>query len=199
MKAPFPVPASLRGKRTAAFTLPEMLFASTAFLMLVAAIMGANLFGMRIYQLSQTKLITTDALRKPLAQITDEIRSCRTTWVGSVSNGVFLAHVAGELQTGSGLLIYPTTNTDNFILYFVNPSDQSFRRTLSPPGSTTVLAKAITNTVVFQAQDFQGNVLTNSQNNCVIHLCLECFRPQPNLPAADYYKLEASATRRALQ
>jgi hypothetical protein len=52
--------------------------------------------------------------------------------------------------------------------------------------------------MVFRAQDYLGNVLTNSQNNRVIHLTLEFYQPQPLLPDPDYYKLETSVTRRAL-
>jgi type II secretory pathway pseudopilin PulG len=183
----------------AAFTLPELVFAVMVLLMLLAALLGANLYGMRMYQLSQTKLTTTDALRKALARLTDEVRACNTTWVGTVSNGVFVACVNGQRQAGTSLVIYPTTNRANFIAYFVNASDQSFRRTTTVPRATTILAQSITNTGVFQAQDYLGNILTNNQNNRVIHLCLESFQPQPYLPVPDYYKLETSVTRRALQ
>jgi hypothetical protein len=192
-------PASPRGTPAAAFTLPELLFALTVFLMLLAAILGAGMFGMRIYQVSETKLLTTDALRKTFGKVTDEIRSCKTTCVGSISNGVFVARLNGEPQTGTGLLIHPTTNTANFIVYYVNASDRSFRRTTSAPGTTTILARSITNAVVFQAQDYLGNLLTNNQDNRVIHLCLESYQPQPYLPSADYYKVDTAVTRRALQ
>ena len=47
----------------------------------------------------------------------------------------------------------------------------------------------------FSAQDFRGNILTNTQNG-VIHLDLEFYQPQPLLPAPEYYKLETSVTRR---
>ena len=180
----------------AAFTLPELLFASTAFLMVLAAIMGANLFGMRMYQLSRTKLETTGTVRKVIGKMADEIRQCNSTCVGTVSNGVFLARLVGDLQAGNGLLIYPTTNTTNFITYYVNPSDQSFRRTTSTPRSTTILLQSVTNTVVFRTRDFLGNTLTNNQNNGVIHFCLEFFQPQRYLPVPDYYKLETSVSSR---
>ena len=53
--------------------------------------------------------------------------------------------------------------------------------------------------MAFTAQDFSGNVLTNNQNNRVIHLTLEFYQPARFLLGADYYKLETSMTRRALQ
>jgi len=202
MKLEVPVPGSRRSAaRTpeAGFTLPELLIAVTLFLLLVGGMVGANLFGLRIYQINENKLDATDKARKALGTMTDEIRTCATTWVGDVSNGVFEARLNGEVQTGTGLLIYPTTNTTSFIMYFLNPSDQSFRRTTSAPGATTILAQSITNSVIFCAEDYLGNVLTNNQNNRVIHLTLDFYQaPRQGVPA-DYYKLETSVTRRALE
>ena len=202
MKLEVPVPNSRRvasAAPEAAFTLPEMLIAITLFVLLVGGIVGANLFGLRLYQVTENKLNSTDKARKALGKMADEIHTCKTTWVGNVSNGVFAARLDGEVQTGAGLLIYPTTNTASFIMYFRNPSDQSFRRTTSAPGTTTVLAQSITNSVIFCAEDHLGNVLTNNQNNRVIHLTLEFFQKQRQGVAADYYKLETSVTRRVLE
>jgi hypothetical protein len=53
--------------------------------------------------------------------------------------------------------------------------------------------------VVFRAQDYLGNVLSNNQPNHVIHLILEFYQPQSYTRISDYYKLETSVTRRALQ
>ena len=164
--------------------------------MVLAAIVGANLFGMRMYQLSETKLEATDAVRKVIGEVAEEIRQCNSSAVGTVSNGTFVACIAGEVQVGNGLMVYPTTNTTNFVTYYVNASDHSFRRTTSSPPTTTILVQSVTNTAVFQAQDFLGNALTNHQNNGVLHLCLEFFQSQPYLPVPEYYKLETSVCPR---
>jgi hypothetical protein len=107
----------------------------------------------------------------------------------------------GETQQGNSLFIYPTTNTANYIVYFVNSSDETFRQTVAAPSgtNTVILADSVTNTIAFTAQDFSGNVLTNSQNNRVIHLTLEFYQPARFMVGADYYKIETSMTRRTLQ
>ena len=186
------------GSFSAAFTLPEMLISMTLLLRLLGGAITANLFGLRMFQLTETKLNASDSARKAIGVMADEIRRCYGAWIGTVSNGNFVALLDGEPQTGSGLMIQTTTNAANFTIYYFNPSDRSFRRTTSVPPTTTVLAQTVTNTTLFRAQDFLGNVLTNSQNNRVIHLTLEFFQPQPQLPTPDYYKLETSVTRRAL-
>jgi hypothetical protein len=185
--------------RMAAFSLPEALIASTIFLLLLGGVVGANLFGMRMFQLTETKLKAADGARKAMGAMSDEIRKCTASWVGNVTNGTFVALIDGQPQIGSALLIQPNTNATNFVVYFLNPSDQSFRRCALSTAATTVVAQTVTNSAVFCAQDFQGNVLTNTQNNRVIHATLEFFQPQQWLPTADYCKLETSVSRRRVQ
>jgi prepilin-type N-terminal cleavage/methylation domain-containing protein len=185
---------------TRAFTLPELLIAIAVFGFVIAGVLTANLFGLRMFQITQNKLSATDAARKALGKLTDDIRNCKTLYVANVStSGVFTALSDGVTQSGAGLIIYPTTNTNSYIVYFLNQSDKTFRRTTSVTNSTAILAQSITNTVLFRAQDFRGNVLTNSQNNRVIYLELECYQPQRFGVVADYYKLETAVTRRALE
>jgi len=184
----------------AGFTLPEVLIASTVFLLVIIGIVSANLFGLKMFQITQAKLNVVTWSRETSDKMTAEIHACNSVWIGNVAtNGVFQTLLDGETQRGNGLLIYPTTNTTNYIIYFVNPADQTFRRTTGQPGTAEVLADSVTNPVVFAAQDFSGNVLTNNSNNRVIHLTLEFYQPARYLLGADYYKLETSVTRRALQ
>ena len=181
------------------FTLPELLISVTVLILLVGGILSAHLFGLSMFRITETKLSATDDARKMIGKMTDEIRACKSTWVGDVKSGEFEALLDGETQLGSALLIYPTTNTANYVMYFVNPSDKTFRRTTSKPGSTTILAESVTNKVVFRTQNHLGTVLTNNQNNRVIHLNLEFYQPRRYLQGADYYKLETSVTRRAME
>jgi prepilin-type N-terminal cleavage/methylation domain-containing protein len=181
------------------FTLAELLVAITVFTMLLGGIVFAHLFGLSMFQITETKLNATADARKLIGTMANEIRTCRSALVGNITNGSFIGKLNGETQRGSGLLIYPTTNTANFIVYFVNPSDQTFRRTTSTPGSATVVAESVTNAMVFSAQDHLGVVLTNNQNNRVIHMNIEFYQAARHMQQADYYKLETSVTRRALE
>ena len=189
----------LRAGRSSGFTLAELLVAISVFVMLLGGIMFAHLFGLSMFQITESKLNATADARKLIGTMANEIRACKSAFVGSISNGAFVGKLAGERQEGSGLLIYPTTNTTKFIVYFVNPADQTFRRTTSTPGSATVVAESVTNATVFTAQDHLGNVLTNNQNNRVIHMNLEFYQAARHMVQADYYRLETSVTRRALE
>jgi hypothetical protein len=159
----------------------------------------ANLYGLSMYRITEATLSATDDTRKLLGRLANEIRSCRSTWVGQVNNGVFEAVLDGEVQQGGALLIQPTTNSGNYIIYFANPADQTFRRTTSSPGSAVIVAESLTNPVVFRVQDYLGNVLTNNQNHRVIHLDLEFYQPRRHMQLAEHYKLETAVTRRAVE
>jgi prepilin-type N-terminal cleavage/methylation domain-containing protein len=211
MKLQVPSSGSSRGGSPTpnkGFTLPEILIAMTIFVLLVAGIVSANLFGLRMFQVNQTKLSATEWSRKTFGKITDEIHSCNTVSVGNMTtNSVFEGLLDGEAQEGNAIQIQPTTNTAGLIYYFVNSSDETFRRTELAPGVTTntntlILADSVTNTIVFTAESLRdGNfqVMTNNQNNRVIHLKLEFYQPERFMLGPDYYKLETSVTRRAVQ
>ena len=184
------------------FTLPEILIATAVFLLMLSGIIFANLFGLEMFQITETKLNVTTWSRETIEQIAGEIRACNTVWVGNVTtNGVFEGLLDGETQQGNAIQIYPTTNSNSYTIYFVNSSDETFRQTVATPSgtNTVILADSVTNTMIFAAQDLSGNVLTNNQNNRVIHLGLEFYQPARFMLGADYYKMETSVTRRALQ
>jgi type II secretory pathway pseudopilin PulG len=183
----------------AAFTLPEMMISFTVFLLLLMGIVGATLFGMSWFQISQTKLLATDSARESISEMTDEIRSCSSSFVGNVSsNGIFTGSTNGSPQTGTGLLIYPSTNTTSYILYFVNAPDETFRRLSTVTGLTTIVAQSVTNTNIFQVTDFLGNVQSNNTDNRVIHCTLQFYQSVPNTPTPQSYTLDTAVTRRTL-
>ena len=192
---PFSGPGRSRSPRLG-FTLPEILIALTVFLLVIAAVLLAHLYGLQMFRLTNTKLIVTQWSRETAENLTDQIHACSSAQVVNITtNGSLGALLDGEAQQGNGLLIYPTADTNSYTLYFVNLADQTFRRT-DQPGGTVKLADSVTNTLAFSAQDFSGNVLTNSQNNQVIHLTLEFYHPPTFMEHADYFKLETSMKQR---
>jgi prepilin-type N-terminal cleavage/methylation domain-containing protein len=180
-----------------AFTLTEMMVSVAIFTLLVSGVVSANLFGLRMFQIEETKLNASDQARKIVGVMMDEIHSCESFQIGTFTNGAFTDLPLGAAQIGPALIIYPSTNTTNYIMYFVNTADQKFRRATSVSGSTRILAQSVTNASdLFRAQDYLGNVLTNMQNNTVLHLKLEFYQTARFGVPPDYYKLETSTTPR---
>lgn len=184
------------------FTLAEILIAVAVFIILLAGIISANLFGLKMFQLNQAKLSATEWSRRTFGKITDEVHSCNSVSILNIdTNGNFTGLLDGETQQGNGLQIFPTTNTDSYTIYFLNLPDETFRQTVTRPGSTNtvILADSVTNTMVFSAQDLSGQILTNNSNNRMIHLVLEFYQPETFMQRPDYCRLETSMTKRALQ
>ncbi len=79
------------------------------------------------------------------------------------------------------------------------------KRIPSGVASATVIASAISNQVVFTAEDFSGTILTNNANNRVIGLALQFFQLEyPTVSIGpgslyDFYQLRTKITRRTLE
>jgi len=195
--------------RSAGFTLPEVLIALTIFLFVIAGILSANLFGLRMFQANQTKLNATEWSRAVFGKMSAEIRSCDTVAIGSFTTNGWAGLLPGELQQGNAIQILRSAGTTNSastnsVYYFLDTQDGTFRRTetVSIGASNTlnavILAQSVTNTIIFSAQNFSGRVLTNDENR-LIHLLLEFYEPGSFMRHPYYYRLETSMTRRALQ
>ena len=188
-----------------AFTLTEVMVASAIFSIVVLGTISANLFGMRMYQVTKAKLGASEEAREAVSRLVNEIRSAKIVRVGHGDYSGFTNVAPGEAQMGNALQIHPSTNTASYIRYFWDPDDQRFKRTTDSGGDSIVIASHIRNDLLFRAEDHRGTVLTNNQNNRVINLKLEFFQIQYPIvnvgPGGlfDYYKLETRVTRRALE
>jgi len=184
-----------------AFTLVEIIIALTVFLFVIAGVLFAHIYGLKMFQMTNTKLLVTQWTRETVENLADQIHACTSVTIGNMdTNGNFTGLLNGETQVGNGLQIY-FYSTGETNTYFVNLADQTFRLNVgtSNSSSTVILANSVTNVLPFSGQDFSGNILTNSQNNQVTHVTLEFYHPASYLVSEDYYKLETSAKQRLVQ
>ncbi len=187
------------------FTLAEIMIVMAIFSLLILALVSSQLFGLRMYRISETKLTATDSGRKVLNRIRDEIRSGKRLEVGNGSGTSFTPVTGNAKQIGNALQIYPSTDTNNFVRYYLNPGDTALERITSSDTTPVVLANYITNQMLFQAENFQGNVLTNSQNNRVIRMVLEFYQWEYPIATSgqgglyDYYRLQTRITKRLIE
>lgn len=175
------------------------------FTILMAGLLSAHLMGMRMRRVSETKLSATASARRALNSIRDEVRTAKLLSVGNGAQSTFTRVPALSQQVGNALQIYATTNTNTFVRYYLNPSAQSLMRVTSSNNTPQVVAQNVTNQMVFAAEDFKGNVLTNGQNNRVIRMVLEFYQKEyalaqtTNAGVYDYYRVQTRITRRAIE
>jgi type II secretory pathway pseudopilin PulG len=188
-----------------AFTLTEIMVAMTVLMLVIAGVLTTHLFGLRMVEISKAKLGASDDARQAISLIISEVRSARTVRVGQGDLTSFTEVPMNTLQQGSSIQVYPTLDTNQFIRYFWDVADQRLKRTTNGATAAWVVANAITNSVLFRGEDYQGNATTNNQNNRVIALTLQFYQlmyPRVNIGPGnyyDFYQLRTRITPRTLQ
>jgi hypothetical protein len=187
------------------------------FLILFIGVMVAiQIFGLRQYSLGATKLSAMGGAMKVLNQLRDDIRSSKSVDVGNCTTvsdpSTFTLTGPTNKNYGAALKICSTTNSIPFTIYYLDTSGATnyLRMATTTDGTTfpsnTVLSAYITNTVVFDAEDSYGNVLTNDSNNRIIRLELDFYQWEypvgmiggVGVNSYDFYKLTTRISRRLI-
>ncbi len=188
------------------FTLTEMLVSSTIFLIIIgAAMISVQVYGLRVYNLATTKVKATTSARETINDIRDQVRSAQLVYVGTYTNSAFTTNATGVSQIGNALQIFPATNTTaaNAIVFYMDPNNTNMNMVSN--GVVSVEASNMTNYYCFQAENYQGTILTNYANNPVIAITM--MFNQLAFPAGyvggvatnafDYYRLHTRVCVRA--
>jgi type II secretory pathway pseudopilin PulG len=206
-----------RRRNVRGFTLVEMVITVGVFLFIFVGVMVAvQIFGLRIYTLAATKLVATAGGRQALNQIRDQIRQGKMVYVGNCSspiNSSFALIGTTNSQQGNALIIYPTTNTTSYSIYYLDTSTTTnrliqFNVSNSVTTYTKMLAKYVTNQIVFDMEDWQTHIVTNEQsldNRLLVRVTMQfsqweyplAFVGGVGLNAYDYYQLRTRVFRRA--
>jgi type II secretory pathway pseudopilin PulG len=206
-----------RSCRASAYTLVEMIVTVGIFLFIFVGVMvSVQLFGLRVYTLEATKLVATAGARDALDDMRDQIREAKSVYVGNCSTegtAAFTLIGVTNTQQGDALIVYPTTNTTGYIVFYLDTSTgtnklMEFTVTNGAVNYTNQLANYITNSIIFDAEDFHGNIATNYtslDNREVIHVTLQfsqweypiAFIGGTTFNAFDFYQLRTKVFRRA--
>jgi prepilin-type N-terminal cleavage/methylation domain-containing protein len=188
--------------RCAGFTLTELMVSMMLFSLVIIGGLYSHIFGLKMSAFTQAKLRATHNARAALNYTRAEIREATTLQVGNGNANGFTNVAANSAQQGNALQIWPTVNTNNFVRYFVDSKDKALKRQASGTTNVQVIANYITNQIVFRAEDFVGNVLTNSQDNRVIRIRLDFYQWEFAVLQSgagdfyDYYRLQTKVARR---
>jgi hypothetical protein len=174
-----------------------------------------QIFGLRIYTLAATKLVATTGGRQALNTIRDQIREAKIVYVGNCTNANFSSfqYITNAPQQGNALIIYPTTNTANCTIFYLNTSTGTnclvqFNVVSNATTYTTTLTSYLTNQIVFDARSFDNVIVTNEQvldNRLLIEVTMQfsqweypvAFVGTAGLNMYDYYQLRTRVFRRA--
>jgi len=202
------------------FTVPEMVTTAAIFLYVFTGTwLAVQLFGLRIYTTAATKLVATADGRKALNQIRDQIRGARMVYVGNCSNALgssfqLIGATTNGLQQGNALILYPTTDMSWYSVLYLDTSTTTNRLIqFNVTNSTTTyytntLAKYLTNQIVFEMQDWQGNTATNElslDNRLLVRVTMQfsqweypiAYIGTNGANAYNFYQLRTRVFRRA--
>ena len=203
-------PRNVRG-----FTMAEMVITVGVFLFIFSGVwIAVQVFGLRIYTMAATKLVATAGGRQALNLIRDQIREGKLVYVGNCSSpsSSSFYQITNAPQQGNALIVYPTTNTALYTIYYLDTSTTTnrlmqFNVSNSITTYTNTLAKYLTNQIVFDARDFQNNIATNLQsldNRLLIEVTMQFSQWEypiatvgGGVNAYDYYQLRTRVFRRA--
>lgn len=192
--------------RNAAFTLVEMLVGAGIFLVtLVGVMVGLQIFGLRVYTLSATKLTATEDARQALNTLRGQIRSAKNVYVGTYNDGEFSRISNGLPQIGNALQIQFADSTNAAVVYYCQPTGPANGLYRLTNNISTLVAGYVTNYYMFTAEDYQAQTLVTYDNNPVIRVTMLFYQWQypigyvgsEGLNAYNHYRLQTRISRRA--
>ena len=185
--------------RNRAFTIPELMTGTAIFLMVSGGVLVGHMFGMRLLEADGPTSGTDQESNRALRVLVADIRSAKLLLIGNGTLASFSSLNINTTQVGNAIQVYPSTDTNVFIRYFWDAGN--LKRTLSG-GPETPVAHSISNSLIFTAEDYVGNVLTNFQNNSVVGVNIQFDdSADPTKKKKDYsepYQLRTRIMRRAL-
>ena len=188
-----------------AFTFIELLIVMALLSMLLTGVVAAHVTGLRMIEMTKAKLGANDEARQAISKLIEEIRAGKVVKIGTGDLNSFAEIPMNTPQRGSAVQIYASADTIQFVRYFWDTDSAQLMRTTNGASAVSVVANSITNNIIFTAEDFRGQVLTNNENNRVIGLMLQFYQLQYPVVRIgpgelyDYYQLRTKITRRALE
>src|SRR6267143_675020 len=192
--------ASIRASRRG-FTLPEFSIAIALFVLVSGGMLAAWLYGARMHALAYAKLTASDQGRALIARFTHDVRTATEIRIGNGDLLSFATTPQYAPRAGGAVQIFPTSDTNNYILYYLDGASQCLKWATNGATQGTLLADSLTNSVIFTAEDPWGNVTTNEPMSEIFGMTLQFSHPiflggngQPDYK--DYFQLTAKANKR---
>jgi prepilin-type N-terminal cleavage/methylation domain-containing protein len=195
--------ARRRAQQQAGLTLPELMVASAVFSLTVLGFVYCQMFGMRQDQLVNSKIGASDLARLTWNELANDIRASKIWQIGNGNLNSFTGIPLGTNQQGNALKLSMTTDTNKYYIYYFDTNACALYRGHSGSTSRTCVANYLTNTMYFQAQNYQGANQTDLTHKGVINVKMQFCQYQYPITKIgpgyyyDYYKMEMRVTSHA--
>jgi len=199
----------------AGLTMVEMMVTVAIFVMLVAAFISANIFGLRYDEMVCSKLGASEQSRRSFQKLTGDIRASKIWRIGTGNLTTFTPVSNATLLVGNSIQLNLSTDTNVFVRYYfetngpytTQPNGRLCR--ITSDGQYTICAQCLTNasgnSMIFRGQDYRGGTATNDvladyRYKYVIDAMMEFYQYQfPKTSVGpglyyDYYRIDLKAS-----
>lgn len=193
-------PQAVNGQRLRAYTMVEMMVTMAIFSLAILGVFYAHIFGLKQDRLISSKLGASDQSRRGFDLLTRDIRSAKIWTIGNGNASTFTPINNGLLQKGTAIQLSLTIDTSKYIIYYFNTNARELRRRVSGGTGTTLVANYLTNSMFFQAEQFNGQPQYDLSHKGVINCSMEFAQYQYPLTRVgqgylyDYYKMSFKVT-----
>jgi hypothetical protein len=149
-----------------AFTLVELMIASFIFVMMVLAVIYAQIFGLRFDELTNSKLGADEQSRMAFNDLVYDVRTAKYWQVGTGSASSFVADTNAVDQIGDAIQLcanFTTNNngmidTNGWIRYYFDTNNYLLcRMTNNGATNSSIVCSNLTNAMFFQGLNYNGN------------------------------------------
>jgi len=206
--------AGRRNLRLSAMTLVEVVIAMSLMLLVMGALVAANLIGFQENQYLSAKAGATNTSRYAVNRLLGDIRMAKGYAIGTISGTNFtsFAAVTNGVFQGTALQLYPILVSTNdsidytkYILYAfdlsqTNISNGRLWRYTSTNQVSSCVASNLINTLYFTSECYNGTNQCLSTYKSVVHTTLQfCEFVYPVTLVGpnhlfDYYRIDCRAT-----
>jgi len=197
-----------------AMTLVEMMVAMALMLVVLGALVAANLIGLRESQFLSAKAGASNTSRIAVNDMLTDIRMAKGYAIGNLSSSSYtsFAAVTNGIYRGASLQLYPILVSTNdsidyskYILYtfdstFASNNDGVLIRYVSTNGVSSIVASNLIAPLQFASESFNGTNQCLATYKSVIHTTLQfCEFSYPLTKVGsnymfDYYRIDCRAT-----
>jgi hypothetical protein len=148
--------------------MPALLVSVAIFLIVIAGILSAHLFGIRMMQVVEANHGMDQTTQAALRRLDAELRSAAAVRVGTGDEWRFQELDSDTLQAGNALEIRPKDSPEQVIRYFHDRREKTLIRTEPGNPKPQTIARHVVNPEVFTVEDHTGTILSNAPTRHIV-------------------------------
>jgi prepilin-type N-terminal cleavage/methylation domain-containing protein len=168
------------GRPAHAFTLVELMIAMFIFVVMVLAVIYAQIFGLKFDQLTCSKLGADEQSRMGFNDLVYDIRAAKTWYVGNGSASTFTADTNAVNQQGNAIQLCANfgtnglVDTNGWIRYYFDTNNYLLcRMTNNGTANHSIICSNLTNAMLFQGLNYNGSTQCDLSYKWVIATTLQ--------------------------